>query len=89
VNERVAGVAEEQAASEGRRMLNVRRSAMLDSAKLYTDLASTIGSSLTDLVRKRRQLDQNRRERAHIIAALETTTAMTNRKNQRQQDVRT
>ena len=87
VTDRVARVADEQAASEGRRMLSVRRTAMLDSAQLYTDLASTIGSSLTDLVRKRRQLDQDTRERAHITAALETTTTMTTSKNRRQQHV--
>ena len=87
VNERVAKVAEEQGDSEGQRMMNVRRSAMLESARLYHDLASTIGSTLTDLVRKRRQLDQNTHERAHITAALETTTNMTTRKNLREQEV--
>jgi len=88
VGDRVAKVAEEQAAGEGQRMMNVRRSAMLDSAQLYHDLASTIGSRLTDLVRKRRQLDQNTRERSHITAALESTTSMTSKKNLRQQEVR-
>ena len=87
VHDRVAKVAEERGAAEQRRMLSVRRSAMLDSAKLYHDLASTIGSRLTELVRKRRQLDQNTRERAHITGALETTTSMTTKKNQRQQEV--
>lgn len=88
MTDRVAKVAEEQAELEGQRMLNVRRSAMLDSAQLYHDLASTIGSCLTDLVRKRRELDQNTRQRAHITAALETTSIMTNKKNVRQQEVR-
>ena len=87
MNERVARVAEERGEYERQRMLSVRRSAMLDSAQLYHDLASTIGSSLTDLVRKRRQLDQNTRERAHIVAALDTTTSMTTKKNLRQQQV--
>ena len=87
MNERVAKVAEECGENERRRMVNVKRSAMLDSAKLYHDLASTIGSSLTDLVRKRRQLDQSTRERAHITAALDTTASMTTKKNLRQQQV--
>lgn len=87
VHERVAKVAEEHGESEQQRMLGVRRSAMLDSAQLYHDLASTIGSGLTELVRKRRQLDQNTRERAHIMAALDTTTSMTTKKNLRQQQV--
>lgn len=81
VNERVAAVAEERGELERQRMISVKRSAMLDSAKLYHDLSSTIGSSLTDLVRRRRELDQNTRQRAHIIGALETTTNMTATKN--------
>ena len=87
VNDRVAKVAEERGEFERQRMLGVRRSAMLDSAQLYHDLASTIGSSLMDLVSKRRQLDQNTRERTHIMAALDTTTSMTTKKNLRQQQV--
>jgi len=88
VNERVAKVAEDRGENERKRMMSVRRSAMLDSAQLYHDLASTIGSSLTDLVRKRRQLDQNTRERAQVTAALDTTTSMTTKKNLRQQQVK-
>ena len=88
MNERVAKVAEDRGENERKRMMSVRRSAMLDSAQLYHDLASTIGSSLTDLVRKRRQLDQNTRERAQVTAALDTTTSMTTKKNLRQQQVK-
>ena len=87
MNDRVAAVAEERGELERRRMIGVRRAAMLDSAQLYHDLASTIGSSLTELVRKRRELDQNTRQRAHITGALETTTDMTTAKNRRQQQV--
>lgn len=87
VPDRVARVAEERGESERQRMIGVRRTAMLDSAQLYHDLASTIGSSLTDLVRKRRQLDEDSRERGHVIAALDTTTSMTTRKNLRQRQV--
>jgi len=80
-------VAEERGEFERQRMISVKRSAMLDSAKLYHDLASTIGISLTDLVRKRRELDRNTRERLHITGALETTNDMTAAKNLRQQQV--
>ena len=82
-------MAEERGESERQRMISVKHSAMLDSAKLYHDLTTTIGASLTDLVRKRRQLDQNTRERSHVTAALDTTTNMTTRKNLRQQQVQT
>jgi len=87
VGDRVAQVADECGEKERRRMIRVRRGAMLDSAQLYRDLATVIGSSLTELVRQRIHLDQNTRERAHLTAALDTTTDMTNRKNRHQQQV--
>ena len=89
VTERVAAVAEERGEMERLRMVGVRRAAMLDCAQLYHDLASTIGTSLTDLARKQRELDHNTRQRSHITAALETTTSMTAAKNVRQQQVST
>jgi len=46
VNERVWAVAEERGDMERERMAAVKRSAMIDSAQLYHDLASTIGKPL-------------------------------------------
>jgi len=45
------------------------------------------GVSLTELVRRRRELDQNTRQRAHITGALDATASMTAAKNRRQQQV--